>query len=125
MREQVGHIDLVYEALGAAQIAFDVLLRLAPNGIYVFTGVPRAEELHPFDTFRTITNLVLSNQAIVGAVNAGRKDYVSGIVDLLEFERCWPDALESLITGRYPLEDFRIPIERRDGIKNVIELQRT
>ncbi|HEY3743146.1 MAG TPA: hypothetical protein VGL53_25040, partial [Bryobacteraceae bacterium] len=122
MREQVGHIDLVYEALGAAQIAFDVLLRLAPNGIYVFTGVPRAAELAPFNTFRTISNLVLSNQAIVGAVNAGRANYLTGIEDLEAFEQRWPRVLASLITSRYSLEDFRIPIERRDGIKNVIDV---
>ena len=38
--EQVGKIDLVYEAVGSARIAFDVLKVLGLNGIFIFTGIP-------------------------------------------------------------------------------------
>jgi threonine dehydrogenase-like Zn-dependent dehydrogenase len=123
MAAQLGHIDLVYEALGAAQLAFDVLKMLAPNGLFIFTGVPRAESLEPFDTPTVITNLVLKNQAILGIVNSGRQAFADAIRDLGLFHTRWPGALESMITGRYPMEQFLGPVMgRAGGIKNVISV---
>jgi len=123
MAARVGHIDLVYEALGAAQLAFDVLKMLAPNGLFIFTGVPRAESLEPFDTDTVITNLVLQNHAILGIVNSGRQAFRDGIRDLATFHTRWPGALESMITGRYPMEQFLDPVMgRAGGIKNVIQI---
>lgn len=124
MAAQIAHIDLVYEALGAAQLAFDVLKWLAPNGVYVFTGVPRAEVLEPFDTLVVLSHLVLKNQAILGIVNAGRQAFSDAIRDLGIFHARWPGALESLITGRFPMEQFRDPVMgRAGGIKNVIVMK--
>ena len=71
MVEQVGNIDLIYEAAGAPQFAFEVLKHLGSNGIYVFTGVPRGGEPVKFDTERIMYNMVLKNQVVVGVVNAG------------------------------------------------------
>jgi threonine dehydrogenase-like Zn-dependent dehydrogenase len=123
MVQQVGAIDVVYEALGAAQLAFDVLKVLGPNGIFVFTGVPRAEMLAPFDTEGIITNLVLKNQAIVGIVNSGRQAFANAVRDIGLFHARWPAALRALITGRFAMEDFLDPVMgRAGGIKNVIRL---
>ena len=71
----LGSIDLVYEAVGAAQVSLEFLYRLAPNGTYVFTGVPRDQNLEPIHSNHVITNLVLRNQAIVGVVNAGAEAF--------------------------------------------------
>jgi len=123
MAEQVGSIDLVYEAVGAAQLAFDVLRLLAPNGVYIFTGVPRHQTLEPFATEDIIENLVLKNQAVFGIVNAGPQAFADAIRDLAEFESRWPGALRSIITGRYPMEAFLDPVTgRAGGIKNVIRI---
>jgi threonine dehydrogenase-like Zn-dependent dehydrogenase len=123
MAAQVGGIDLVYEALGAAQLAFDVLKMLSPNGVFVFTGIPRAEPLEPFDTLGVIANLVLQNQAIVGIVNSGRQAFADAVRDLGVFYARWPGALEAMITGRYPMERFLDPVMgRAGGIKNVIRI---
>jgi len=123
MAARVGHIDLVYEALGAAQLAFDVLKKLAPNGVFVFTGVPREEVLEPFDTRAVICRLVLQNQALVGIVNAGRQAFADAIRDLGTFRARWPGALESMITGRFPMERFLDPVMGlAGGIKNVIRM---
>src|SRR5262249_55871431 len=43
LAEQVGNIDLVYEATGASTIAFEMMKVLGTNGVFVFTGVPRRE----------------------------------------------------------------------------------
>jgi threonine dehydrogenase-like Zn-dependent dehydrogenase len=123
MVKQVGRIDLVYEALGAAQLAFDVLKRLGPNGLFVFTGVPRAETLEPFDTETLVTNMVLRNQAILGIVNSGRQAFLDSIRDLGIFHQRWPGVLETLITGRFALEEFLDPVMgKAGGIKNVIRI---
>ena len=120
---ELGHVDLVYEALGAAQVAFDVLERLGPNGVFVFTGIPRDENLRPFRTFEIISNFVLKNQVVMGIVNAGRQAFADAIRDLEVFHRRWPGALEAMITGRFPIEEFREPVMgRAGGIKNVIAL---
>jgi len=123
MAVHLDHIDLVYEALGAAQLAFDVLERLAPNGVFVFTGVPRAESLQPFNTASVIANLVLKNQAILGIVNSGRQAFVDAIRDLGIFHARWPGVLEAMITGRFPMEQFLDPVTgRAGGIKNIIRI---
>jgi threonine dehydrogenase-like Zn-dependent dehydrogenase len=123
LRELVGSIDVVYEALGAAQVAFDVLKMLAPNGVYAFTGVPRARTLERFDTENIVANLVLKNQAILGIVNAGGQAFKYAIRDLGSFYQRWPRAVGSLITGRFPMEGFRDPVMGlTGGIKNVIRI---
>ena len=38
--EQVGTIDLVYEATGASSLAFKMLERLGTNGVFILTGEP-------------------------------------------------------------------------------------
>ncbi len=123
MAAHVVHIDIVYEALGAAQLAFDVLERLAPNGVFVFTGVPRTESLPSFNTETVITNLVLKNQVILGIVNSGRQAFQDAVRDLGDFHARWPGALEAMITGRFPMEQFLDPVMgRAGGIKNIISI---
>jgi threonine dehydrogenase-like Zn-dependent dehydrogenase len=123
MAEQVGGIDVVYEALGAAQLAFDVWRVLAPNGAYIFTGVPRHQTLGAFATADIIENLVMKNQAVFGIVNAGPQAFTDAIRDIAIFESRWPDALRSLITDRYAMEAFLGPVSgRAGGIKNVIRI---
>ena len=62
---------------------------------------------------RLLRNLVLKNQVILGTVNAGREAFEAAIRDLGVFYQRWPDAVRSLITGRYPIEEFREPILER------------
>jgi threonine dehydrogenase-like Zn-dependent dehydrogenase len=123
MAGQVGNIDLIYEAAGAPQFAFEVLKHLGSNGIYVFTGVPRDQAPVVFDTERIMYNLVLKNQVVLGVVNAGPLAFDNAVRDLAVFDARWPRALRAIITGRYPLEAFHDPVMgKAGGIKNVIEL---
>ncbi len=122
MAAQVGNIDVVYEAVGASQFAFDVLRVLGTNGLFVFTGVPGHHAPISVDTDTIMRNIVLKNQAVVGSVNAGKIAFEEAIQGLTEFYRQWPAAVSGLITGRFPIERFNEPIENHGGIKNVIEL---
>jgi threonine dehydrogenase-like Zn-dependent dehydrogenase len=123
MAEQVGNIDLIYEAVGAPQFAFEVLKYLGSNGIYVFTGVPRGEKPVEFDTERIMHNLVLKNQAVVGVVNAGPQAFDRAVRDIGVFAARWPQAVRAMITGRYPIEGFYdLVMGKAGGIKNVLAI---
>ena len=119
----IGNIDLVYEATGASQFAFEVLPFLGSNGIFVFTGVPGKAQDIDLDTSVIMKNLVLKNQIVLGTVNAGLDAFQAAIRDLAAFYGRWPAAVRALITGRYPIEGFRdLLFGPSHGIKNVIAL---
>ncbi|MCA1564449.1 MAG: glucose 1-dehydrogenase [Acidobacteria bacterium] len=123
LAEQVGGIDLVYEAVGASGLAFEVLQHLETNGVFVFTGVPGRKAPVTIDTDLLMRNLVLRNQVAFGTVNAGRDAFEAAIRDLGIFQQRWPEAVKSLITSRVPIEEHRdLLLGKAGGIKNVIKL---
>jgi threonine dehydrogenase-like Zn-dependent dehydrogenase len=121
LAEVVGGIDVVYEAVGASQVAFEVLRVLGTNGIFIFTGVPARKGPIQIDSDLLMRNIVLKNQVVLGSVNAGRGDFESAIRDLTEFLERWPEAVRSLISARHPVRKAReLLVERGAGIKNVL-----
>jgi len=121
LAERVGRIDLVYEAVGASALAFETMKFLGANGVFVFTGVPGRKGPVEIDTDRVMRNLVLNNQIVLGTVNAGRDAFDAAIRDLESFEKRWPPAIRSLISGRFPIEAHRdLLLGRMPGIKNVL-----
>lgn len=122
MAAAIGNIDLVYEATGVSRFAFDVLPALGTNGIFIMTGVPGKHPAMNIDTDKIMSNLVLKNQCLLGTVNAGKDAFENAVADLSGFHTAWPDAVKSLITGRYPIERFAEPIHSDAGIKNIVEI---
>jgi glucose 1-dehydrogenase len=123
MVREIGNVDLVYEATGASRLAFDMIEQLGTNGIFIFTGVPGRKAPVEVDTDLMMRNLVLKNQVVFGTVNAGRDAFEDSIRDLGIFAERWPEAVRSLITGRFSMEDHReLLTGRPTGIKNVIRL---
>lgn len=121
MAARVGQIDVVYEAVGASQLAFEVIQHLGTNGVFIFTGVPGRKMPIHVDTDRIMRNLVLNNQVLLGTVNAGGSAYRAAIQDLATFRERWPEAVQELITGRFAPEDHaELLTGRKGGIKNVI-----
>ena len=119
----VGNIDLVYEAVGVADISFDVLKILGLNGVFVFTGIPPHKPAIPIEADSLMRQVVLMNQAIIGTVNADRPAFANAIRHLGIFKQRWPEALRKVITGRYSLEDYReLLLGKAAGIKNVITI---
>jgi threonine dehydrogenase-like Zn-dependent dehydrogenase len=117
----VGGIDVVYEAVGASQVAFDVLRVLGTNGLFIFTGVPARKGPITIDSDLLMRNIVLKNQVVLGSVNAGREDFESAIRDLAQFMERWPAAVKDLISARHPLSQAQSLLQgRSSGIKNVL-----
>ena len=124
MAAATGGIDLVYEATGASQLAFDVLKVLGHNGLFILTGVPGKRGPIQFDTDAVMRNMVLKNQCLLGTVNAGKDAFEHAVAALASFYSKWPAAVDGLITGRFPIEQFDQPILHQKGIKNIIEIGR-
>ena len=123
LARRVGGIDLVYEAVGASGLAFEVMKHLDTNGVFVFTGVPGRKAPVEVDTDALMRNLVLRNQLAFGTVNAGRGAFEAAIRDLEIFHRRWPQVVNALITSRVPIEEHRdLLLGKVGGIKNVVKL---
>jgi threonine dehydrogenase-like Zn-dependent dehydrogenase len=121
--QQLGNIDLVYEATGASSLSFEMIKYLGTNGIFVFTGVPGRKGPIEVDTDLMMRNLVLKNQVVFGTVNAGRDSFENSIRDVGIFAKRWPAAVRSLISGRFPMDAYSdLLLGRVGGIKNVIQL---
>ena len=117
---QRGKADVVYEAAGVASAVFALLPGLAPNGVFVLTGVPGSEE-ETLEEGGLMKQLVLNNQVLLGTVNAAAEDFTAAIADLERFQARWPGALPALITARHGPEDYaRVVNGRGSGIKDVI-----
>ncbi|MGD0769210.1 MAG: glucose 1-dehydrogenase [Tepidisphaeraceae bacterium] len=124
MAKIVGGIDVVYEAVGASSLAFDVMRVLGTNGVFIFTGVPGRKAPIEVDTDLLMRDFVLKNQVIYGTVNAGKQAFLDAIGDLAEYRRRWPDAVRRLITGRFRIDQaIDLLTGRVGGIKNVVSLQ--
>jgi threonine dehydrogenase-like Zn-dependent dehydrogenase len=122
----IGAIDVVYEAAGASQVAFEMMQALGPNSVFVFTGVPGRKAPVEIDTDLVMRNLVLKNQIVFGTVNAGRDAFEAAIRDLGRFAERWPLAVRGLISGRHAPEAHReLLVGRPTGIKHVIEFGRS
>jgi glucose 1-dehydrogenase len=121
LAKAVGDIDVVYEAVGASGVAFDVIQHLGPNGVFIFTGVPGRKGPMQVDTDYIMKDVVLKNQVILGSVNAPPHSFQAAIRDLGIFVQKWPDAIRSLITARYSIEQALQPLSNNaGGIKNVV-----
>ncbi|MFI5421521.1 MAG: glucose 1-dehydrogenase [Nitrososphaerales archaeon] len=121
-----GHIHLVYEATGVSRLAFDVLKLLAPNSLFIMTGVPSLKGPAEIDTDFLMRNIVLKNQIILGTVNASSDNYDSAITHIGKFERKWPQTVRSLITKRVAIEDaVEVLTSPQRGIKTTITFNGT
>jgi threonine dehydrogenase-like Zn-dependent dehydrogenase len=123
LAKQVGNIDLVYEATGAATVSFDVMRVVGINGVFVFTGVPGRKAPIEVDADDIMRAMVLENQLVLGTVNAPRAAFEAAIVDLGRFMKRFPDAVRALITSRVPIDSAPgFLTGAGTGIKNVVTL---
>ena len=104
LAEEVGNIDLVYEAVGGSEVAFDVLQVLGTNGICIHRH-PGTGDTAEIDSDILMRRIVLENLAIVGTVNADRQAFEDAIADLAEFKRRWLKTIEGVISGRFSVDD--------------------
>jgi glucose 1-dehydrogenase len=124
LREEIGNIDLIYEAVGHSDFAVAALRVLGQNGIFILTGVPGMEAFVQSDPATLMRQLVLKNQVLLGTVNAGRDAFAAALEDLGRFVQRWPETATTLIGGRYPVDEARdLIFGRSAGIKSVVSFR--
>ncbi len=122
---QLGPMDLIFEATGIASLEFNLLDALCQNGVYVLTGVPGGNRPLEIPGAQLIRQLVLENQVMVGSVNAALDHFQMAVRDLSYARLKWGNHPEALITHRHPYSDFAAAIKGHpaDEIKALIEWQ--
>lgn len=112
--------DLIVEATGSAQCAFDALNALAVNGVMCLTSITAGGGTATVPIDRINYDMVLGNKLIFGTVNAHRTDFVEGLAQMERIEQHYPGILGRLLTGRatFTTPD-RIFDSGQDGIKTV------
>jgi threonine dehydrogenase-like Zn-dependent dehydrogenase len=121
--DHFGKIDLIFESTGVASLEFNLLDALAPNGVYVLTGIPGGDRSLEIQGAELIRTFVLKNQVMVGSVNAARDHYQMAVDDLAHASLVWGDSVAQLITHRHGYTDFDSVLHQHsaDEIKAVIE----
>jgi threonine dehydrogenase-like Zn-dependent dehydrogenase len=121
--DKIGAMDLIFEATGVAQLAFNLTDALAPDGVYVLTGIPGGNRPTQLSGDELIRQFVLDNQVMAGSVNAARDHFQMAVDDLTAAKARWGDHVNKLITARYPYTQFAEAINTHpaDEIKTVIE----
>jgi threonine dehydrogenase-like Zn-dependent dehydrogenase len=121
--DALGPMDLIFESTGVASLEFNLLDALAADGVYVLTGIPGGDRPLEIPGAELIRQLVLSNQAMIGSVNAARGHFQMAVDDLACGRLRWGDRVEKLITHRHAYSDFETALTHHpdDEIKTVIE----
>ncbi len=115
--------DLIFEATGSAEAAFDSIQLLAANGVLCLTSITGGDASKSLPVDRLNTGLVLGNKVIFGTVNANKQDFIDGLADFELIERVFPGALESLLTHRTGFADAGRLFEiAQSGIKTTFKM---
>ena len=122
LSSRVGSFDIMFEAVGTAKVAFAALDALAPNGVFIFSGVPGGTKPIEIDLDGIMRNIVLKNQVLFGTVNASRAAFEASVRQLEQFMTLFPDAVRSLITEKVPIEAAPAMLRHAGGIKQVVAM---
>lgn len=119
---RVGAPDLIVEATGSSQVAFDCMRVLNRNGALVWTSVTGgSHQLQSFPADKVNLDWVLGNKLLVGTVNGNRQHFARGIADLGLGEVMFPGVIERILTTPFDgLDDpqaILAALEDRDNLK--------
>ena len=106
LAEDVGGFDLVLEATGDAQVMLETVGLLRRNGVACLLGLDARDRAVALDGRTLGIDTVLQNRALVGSVNAHRRDWVAAVEALDRALARWPDAVQRLVGLRVPLDRF-------------------
>jgi threonine dehydrogenase-like Zn-dependent dehydrogenase len=110
-----GRFDVIFEAVGSAGVAFAAHEALAPNGVFILSGVPGGNKKVEVDLDGIMRRMVLENQVLLGTVNASRAAFEAAIRQLEQFMAIFPEAVRGLISERVRLEDAPELLRRPGG----------
>jgi threonine dehydrogenase-like Zn-dependent dehydrogenase len=122
LARRVGRPDLIIEATGSSQIAFDAMTVLNLNGALIWTSVTGGNhQLQNFPADKVNLEWVLGNKLLIGTVNGNRNHFAEGIADLALGDVTFPGVTEKILTT--PIDGLEHPqhilseLEKRENLK--------
>jgi threonine dehydrogenase-like Zn-dependent dehydrogenase len=113
LRDDVGGFDLVIEAAGNAQVMAETLGLLRRSGVACLLGIDPRKQTVGIEGSVLGLDAILENRVVFGSVNARRQDWLAAVEALDEARRRWPDALDSFVGLRVPLDRFQEAFDHR------------
>ncbi len=112
--------DVILEGTGVPQLVVDAMRSVGSGGVVALLGVGSVGSQLGVDVGSLNRDMVLSNKAVVGSVNANRSHYQSAVTALNAADRDW---LAALITRKLPLDRFSEALQHGpDDVKTVMQL---
>jgi len=112
--------DVVVECTGVGQVVLDAMATCAPNAVVVLTGISSGTRKIEASLDALNKSMVLTNETVIGSVNAARKHYEMAADALAAADHDW---LARLVTRRVPMADWPTALDKeRDDVKVVIEI---
>lgn len=125
--KRVGKADLIVDATGSSNVAFDMMNHLGHNGVLVWTSITGGSRSHEVHSDRINIEWVLGNKLLLGSVNANREHFESGIKDLALGEVMYPGVISKILT--HPVagldqyrEMMRLLVEDRSALKVYVDV---
>jgi threonine dehydrogenase-like Zn-dependent dehydrogenase len=112
LARQVGKADLIIDATGSSEVAFNAMRHLGHNGVLVWTSITGGNREIALPSNKINLEWVLGNKLLLGSVNANREHFEAGIRDFALGEVMYPDVIQRILT--HPV----------DGLANYAEMMR-
>ncbi|MBI5135362.1 alcohol dehydrogenase catalytic domain-containing protein [Candidatus Uhrbacteria bacterium] len=119
--EGIGHVDVIFEATGASDVALSFIEMMSRNSVYLLMGVPRAAENNIcFDANSMLRHIVRQNQVILGSVNSNAEHFRRAVEFVRTVNAKFSGILERAITHRFTLDQYEQAFERGDDRLKVV-----
>ena len=122
LARKVGKADLIIDATGNSQIAFEAMQALGLNGVLVWTSITGGKRMAEVPSDKINIEWVLGNKLLLGSVNANREHFEAGIKDMALGEVMFPGVLAKILTSpvdgldQYQ-EMMRLLVEEQSALK--------
>jgi threonine dehydrogenase-like Zn-dependent dehydrogenase len=112
LARKVGKADLIIDATGSSEVAFNAMQYLGHNGVLVWTSITGGFRETVLPSNKINLEWVLGNKLLLGSVNANREHFEAGIRDFALGEVMYPGVVQRILT--HPV----------DGLDNYAEMMR-
>lgn len=113
LAKQVGAPDLIFEATGSSQVAFQAMEVLGLNGALIWTSVTGGQTEVTLPGDKINLDWVLGNKLLVASVNGNRRHFELGIKDLAHGQALFPGVTEQILTN---------PVQGLDNYQEMMRL---
>jgi len=125
---EFGPFDIIFEATGSSQVAFDSMQLVQKNGVLIWTSITGGKGKIEAPGDEINIKFVLDNKLLFGIVNANREHFELAVKDFAHAESEYPGWLRRFLTnpirGLDGYEDMmRQLVEDKKAIKVFVELK--